>query len=105
MPIVLAVENTVFINPGDVLSLGSLFGTAAGTENMLLAIHSLGYGSVWLGFPPILKATKEVIAAKGEIIGVLPIGHPAEHQESAEIDYFKRPRTRKPVDEVAQYYD
>jgi len=99
VPVVVAVEHSVSINKDNVSSLGSLLGTAASVENMLLAAHSLGYGSVWLGFPPILKAAKEVAGISGEVVCVLPIGHPADHQK----EYFDR--SRKPVEEVAEFYN
>ncbi|MFQ6083201.1 MAG: nitroreductase family protein [Candidatus Aminicenantia bacterium] len=90
---------TTFINKDDITSLGSLLGTAASVENMLLAAHSLGYGSVWLAFPPILEAVKEIIEIHGEIVGVLPVGHPADHQK----EYVNR--SRKPMEEVTKFYD
>ncbi|MFQ6089554.1 MAG: nitroreductase family protein [Candidatus Methanofastidiosia archaeon] len=92
--VVIAVENPFFINKDDIFSLGSLCGTAASIENMLLAAHFLGYGSVWIGFSPILEAVKEVIEISGEVVCVLPIGHPADHQK----EYFNR--SCKPMEEV-----
>jgi nitroreductase len=99
VPVVVVVEHSVSINRDNIFSLGSLLETAASVENMLLAVHSLGYGSVWLGFPPILKAAKEVLGITGEVVCVLPIGHPANHQK----EYFDR--SRKPVEEIAEFYN
>ncbi len=99
VPVVVAVENAVSINRDTIASLGSFLGTAASMENMLLAAHSLGYGSVWLAFPPILEAAKQVVEIHGEMVGVLPIGHPADQQK----EYFDR--SRKSVQEVARFYD
>jgi nitroreductase len=82
----------------DVASVGSLLGTAAAVENMLLAIHALGYGSVWMGLPSILASVKRVVDASGEIISVLPVGHPADVQH----DYVNR--TRKPLAELARFH-
>lgn len=83
----------------DITSLGSLLGTAACIENMLLAAHSLGYGSVWIGFPSIHEAIKKVIDIPGEIVSVLPIGHSVDNQ----IEYVNR--SRKLVEEVTKFYN
>ncbi|MBE0448671.1 MAG: nitroreductase family protein [Actinobacteria bacterium] len=115
VPVVVAVENPVFTSKAstttsqgtsactsdrskDITSLGSLLGTAACVENMLLTTHSLGYGSVWIGSPGVLEAAKQVIETSGQIVAVLPIGHPADDQK----EYFNR--SRKPVEEVARFY-
>jgi hypothetical protein len=114
VPLVIAVENSIPINNDDATSLdafkvfgesklnisflGSLLGTAASIENMLLAAHSLGYGSVWMSLPPILEAAKEVIKISGVMVAVLPVGHPADLQ----IEYVDR--SRKPLEQVTKYY-
>jgi len=92
VPVVVAVENPLG-------SLISFLATAASIENLLLATHSLGYGSVWLAFPPVLEAAKKVAEIHGEIVCVLPTGHPADRQK----EYFDR--TRKPLEEVTKYYN
>lgn len=56
---------------------------AAATQNMLLAAHALGLGSVWVGVHPREKRVAElraVIALPEEIVpfAILPIGYPAE---------------------------
>jgi len=56
-------------------------GIGACLENMLLAIHALGLGAVWLG--EIIKSDKEIRALLGlgdglELMAVTAIGHPAE---------------------------
>ncbi|MCX8131028.1 MAG: nitroreductase family protein [Clostridia bacterium] len=61
---------------------------SAATQNMLLMVHDLGLGSVWLGVYPIeerVKALKELLGLPENIIpfSVLPIGHPAESKEPA----------------------
>ncbi len=99
VPVVVAAENPVFISKNDVWSIGSLLGTAASIQNLLLAVHSLDYGSVWIAFPPVLEAAKETLKIPGTVVGVLPIGHPADHQN----EYFNR--SRKPLEEVATYYE
>ena len=57
--------------------------TSAATENMLLAAHALGLGSLWVGVYPIAERVKTV----GEVIGVpehiipmciITLGYPAE---------------------------
>jgi nitroreductase len=115
VPIALAVENPISIKKDDAPSpnvfnvfgedklnvafLGSLLGTAASIENMLLAAHSLGYGSVWMSFPPILEAAKKVVEISGVMVAVLPIGHPADHQ----TEYVDR--SRKSVDQITTFHD
>ncbi|NOZ03902.1 MAG: hypothetical protein GXO92_04745 [FCB group bacterium] len=99
VPVVIVVENSILTKKKEHISVGPLLGTAASVENMLLAIHSLGYGSVWLGFLPILEAAKRVLGISGEVVCVLPVGHPADHQN----EYFNR--SRKPIEEVATFYD
>ena len=56
---------------------------AAATQNMLLAAHAMGLGSVWVGVHPREKRVAElraVIALPDEIVpfAILPIGYPAE---------------------------
>ena len=58
---------------------------AAATQNMLLAAHAMGLGSVWVGVHPREKRVTElraVIALPDEIVpfAILPIGHPAEQR-------------------------
>ena len=62
-------------------------------QNMLLTIHHLGLGAVWLG--EILKNKEAVAALLGvpgdmELMAVVALGHPAEARKAG---------TRKPVDE------
>jgi nitroreductase len=50
-------------------------------QNMLLAVHSMGLGAVWLG--EILKSKDKVLELIGgpselELMAVLAIGYPAE---------------------------
>jgi nitroreductase len=114
VPLVIAVENSVSINNDDtslntfklseesglnIAFLGALLGTGASIENMLLAVHSLGYGSVWMSLPPILEAAAEIIKTSGIIIAVLPVGHPADLQ----TEYVDR--SRRPLEQTTKYYD
>ncbi len=62
-------------------------------QNMLLTIHHLGLGAVWLG--EILKNKEAVAALLGvpgdmELMAVVALGHPSEARKAG---------TRKPVDE------
>ena len=99
VPVVMVVENPVFVRSNDIWSIGSLLGTAASIQNVLLAVHSLGYGSVWIAFPSVLKTAKETLKIPGTVVGVLPIGHPADHQN----EYINR--ARKPLKEVTTFYE
>ena len=61
---------------------------------MLLTMHHLGLGGVWLG--EILKHREEVEEILGvsdtlELMAVIALGHPAEEKGSG---------TRKPLDQV-----
>ncbi len=63
-------------------------------QNMLLAIHALGLGGVWLG--EILKNAEKVREVLGlptnlELMAVVALGHPAHRKQTS---------TRKPLDEV-----
>jgi nitroreductase len=63
-------------------------------QNMLMAIHSLGLGGVWLG--EILKNKEEVRASLDlpeelELMAVVAIGHPRHTNQSSD---------RKPVEEL-----
>ncbi|NPA94523.1 MAG: nitroreductase family protein [Thermodesulfobacteria bacterium] len=63
-------------------------------ENMLLAIHSLGLGGVWLG--EILKSDKEIRELLGlgdnlELMAVIALGHPARKDQKSR---------RKPMEEL-----
>ena len=110
VPVVIAVENPVFKQNTSYVPLeynrhdtatstfGLLLGTAAYIENMLLAAHSLGYGSVWIGFPPILDVAKNVIELQGTLIAILPVGLPADRQQEHAHG------TRTPVDVVKFYH-
>ena len=54
----------------------------AGLQNMLLAVHALGLGAVWIG--DIVSVGAEVLAASGlsvdalQFMALVAIGHPAE---------------------------
>ncbi len=63
-------------------------------QNMLLAAHSLGLGTCWLG--EILnkkEAVREILNVPGEfeLMAVIAVGHPAEKQRTSE---------RKPMEEL-----
>ena len=59
---------------------------SAATENLLLAVTSLGLGGVWLGVAPNPERMEAVarilgIPQKMGVLNVLSIGHPAEERE------------------------
>ena len=52
---------------------------AAATENMLIAAHAMGYGSVWLGVHPseaLIKGTKELFEVPDNVtpLGIVSLG-------------------------------
>ena len=60
---------------------------SAATENLLLAVTSLGLGAVWLGVEPNPERRAAVAQALGipdsmGILNVISIGHPGEEKES-----------------------
>ena len=68
-------------------------------QNMLLAVHALGLGAVWLG--EILKSFSEIrylleLPASLELMAVLAVGWPVEKP---------RRSSRKPLDKVIVYKD
>jgi nitroreductase len=67
---------------------------AAAIQNMLLAIHALGYGSCWMTGPSVAQDAFKILLGYGEeqfIAALLPLGEPDENPPS---------RSRKPLDEV-----
>ncbi len=75
-------------------------GCSAATENMLLAIHALGLGAVWVdirgvsyGSPNDEKVAKEILKVpdRWRVLNLIPVGYPAEH---------KPPRTQYDPDRV-----
>ena len=57
---------------------------SAATENILLAAHGLGLGTVWCGVypnPDVLPKVKEVLGLPSSIVplNIIPIGYPAEN--------------------------
>ncbi len=66
-------------------------------QNMLITIHALGLGGVWLG--EILNRREQVekilcVPEKLELMAVIALGYPAESE---------RKSTRKPIDDVILY--
>ncbi len=67
---------------------------AAAIQNMLLAIHALGYGSCWMTGPTVAQDAFKILLGYGEdrfIAALLPVGEPDENPPS---------RSRKPLREV-----
>jgi len=62
--------------------------TAAATQNMLLAAHSLGLATCWVGAFQEEEARKVLHVPSGvRPIAIIPVGHPAEKPEAPD----KRP--------------
>lgn len=70
-------------------------GIGACVQNMLLATHALGLGTVWVGGIIGEKQAEKVLGAKSseELMLVLPIGHPVQR---------KRSSTRKELSELVR---
>ncbi len=58
---------------------------SAATENILLAVHALGYGAVWTAVYPdmgLVKAVRQILSIPEDAIplNVIPIGMPADNE-------------------------
>jgi nitroreductase len=74
--------------------LPGLQSVAAAVQNMLLAIHALGYGSCWMTGPLVAQEAFEKLLGFGNersLAALLPVGVPDEDPPS---------RPRKPVEEI-----
>jgi nitroreductase len=84
-------------SPEDIKRLRPLPGlqsVAAAIENMLLAIHALGYGSCWMTGPLVAQEAFEKLLGFGNeraIAALLPVGVPDENPPE---------RPRKPLEEI-----
>ncbi len=73
---------------------------AAATQNMLLAAHALGLGSVWVGVYPREKRVtgiRKVVPMPERIVpfALLPVGYPAEEKASQDRFSASRVHTEK----------
>jgi nitroreductase len=74
--------------------LPGLQSVAAAIQNMLLAIHALGYGSCWMTGPLVAQEAFGKLLGFGKersVAALLPVGVPDENPPS---------RPRKPVEEM-----
>jgi nitroreductase len=74
--------------------LPGLQSVSAAIQNMLLAIHALGYGSCWMTGPLVAQEAFEKLLGFGKeksIVALLPVGVPDESPPS---------RNRKPLEEI-----
>ena len=76
----------------------SLQSAAAAIAYICLLLHYFGLGGTWMAGP--LQAKKEIeellaVSAKWDFVGLIPVGYPVEEPV---------PVTRKPVEEVIQFY-
>ncbi len=84
-------------SPEDIKRLRPLPGlqsVAAAIENMLLAIHALGYGSCWMTGPLVAQEAFETLLGYGKeksMVALLPVGVPDENPPA---------RPRKPLDDM-----
>ncbi len=73
-----------------------LQGVSAAVQNMLLAIHALGYGSCWMTGPLVAQEAFEKILGYGKeksIVALLPLGVPDEHPQA---------KNRKPLEQITK---
>ncbi|MBI5074019.1 MAG: nitroreductase family protein [Nitrospirae bacterium] len=72
---------------------------AAATENLLLSVHALGLGGVWLGIYPRSErviGVRKLFAVPEHVIpfALIPFGHPAE-QKPARPDRYNETRIHR----------
>ncbi len=85
--------------PEDIKRLRPLPGlqsVSAAVQNMLLAVHALGYGSCWMTGPLVAQEAFEKILGYGKeesIVALLPVGVPDERPS---------PKSRKPLQEITR---
>jgi len=80
------------------LGSSSLQSAAATIAYLLLVLHQMGLGAVWMAGP--LQAKKEIETMLGvppdlHFVALIPVGYPAESPD---------PRLRRPVDEVVKVF-
>jgi nitroreductase len=86
-------------SPGDIKRLRPLPGlqsVSAAIQNMLLAVHALGYGSCWMTGPLVAQEAFGELLGYGKdafIAALLPIGEPDEDPPA---------RNRKPLEEIVK---
>ena len=76
--------------------LPGLQSVSAAIQNMLLAVHALGYGSCWMTGPLVAQESFEKLLGYDKdrfIAALLPIGVPDENPPA---------RSRKPLEEVVR---
>jgi nitroreductase len=86
-------------SPEEIIRLRPLPGlqsVSAATQNMLLAIHALGYGSCWMTGPLVAQEAFEKLLGFGKdkyVAALLPVGVPDEHPSA---------RPRKKLEEISR---
>jgi nitroreductase len=108
-PVVIAVLMEPYVSTGLLARMGynekeamrlrpdpGLQSVSAAIQNMLLAIHALGYGSCWMTGPLVAQEAFEQLLGYGKerfIAALLPVGVPDENPLA---------RNRKPLDEITK---
>ncbi|MCF6408497.1 nitroreductase family protein [Pseudalkalibacillus salsuginis] len=86
-------------NNEKVVWLEEIAACACAAQNMMLAAHSLGLGSIWrTGQPTYKQKMKDRfgVSEKGHLMGFLYVGYPAAEP---------KPSPRRPVAEKTQWWD
>ncbi|MEK6699662.1 MAG: nitroreductase family protein [Nitrospirota bacterium] len=108
-PVVIAVVMESYVSTGLLMRMGyseeeavrlrphpGLQSVSAAIQNMLLAIHALGYGSCWMTGPLVAQEAFEKLLGYGKekyIAALLPVGAPDEDPPA---------RSRKPLEEIVR---
>ena len=76
--------------------------SVAATENMLLCIHALGLGGVWLGITPQrphYEDVKKLLSIPGDVrvVSIIAVGHPTEPlpARAAPLERFEEEKWHK----------
>jgi len=68
-----------------------MLSVGAAIQNILLAAHAMGLGTAWISMYDEFKVKELIKAPKGyKVVGVIPIGYPAEKRETSRIKLDKK---------------
>jgi len=85
------------INRGRRIAASRIQTVGAFVDHLLLALHTLGLGAVWMTGPTMAKKEIEKIIGMGpdeDFVALVPVGYPAEEPE---------PPARKPLSELVEF--
>jgi len=96
---VMEKKGLAFVEAQKYMGLVEIQSVAAAIENLLLAAHSLGYGTCWLRVPFMAKDELEellVVRPPWYLIALVPVGRPGSNS-------LPPKRERKKIEEIATF--